>query len=227
MNAKSLMLGLGALLLLATGCGNGTRTVQVAVPPRMDLAAYPMVGLVGFSSNAKGELDRISTERFLRALHAAQPGTRVVELGTEQQVLASVNRRSWDRETLRLVSEEHGVDAIVLGRLDVERSKPDVKFSTFVKSLSVKQDVNAELTARLVEAETGATLWTDGAKCTTNLAHASFNDRGHGHFGASDPDEAYGEMVDGLVWRVTDAFRVHYVTRRVPIHNNNAVASAE
>jgi hypothetical protein len=34
-------------------------------------------------------------------------------------------------------------------------------------------------------------------------------------------------MVDGLVWQVTDAFRVHCVTRRIPIHNNNAVASAE
>ena len=31
----------------------------------------------------------------------------------------------------------------------LEREKPDVKFSTFVKSLHVKQDVNAELTARV------------------------------------------------------------------------------
>ena len=214
------------VLLLGTGCGGGSRTVRVAVPPRVDLREYPTVGLVGFGSNARGELDRISTERFLRALHAAQPGTRVVELGSEKQVLAQVGRRNWDRETFRLVSEENGVDAIVLGRVDVERKAPDVKFSSFVNRLSVKQDVNVELTARLIEADSGATMWTDGAKCTTNLAHASFTDRGGASFGASNPDEAYGEMVDGLVWQVTDAFRTRYVTRRVP-RGSTAVASVE
>ena len=214
------------VLLLGTGCGGGSRTVRVAVPPRVDLSDYQTVGLVGFGSNAKGELDRISTERFLRALHDAQPGTRIVELGSERQVLDAVGRRNWDRETFRLVAEENGVDAIVLGRIDIERVAPDVKFSTFVKRLSVKQDVNAELSARLVEAGSGATMWTDGAKCTTNIAHASFNDRGGAHFGASNPDEAYGEMVDGLVYQVTDAFRTHYVTRRVP-KGSTAVASVE
>ena len=153
-------------------------------------------------------------------------GTRVVELGSERDVLASIGRRSWDREAFRRVGEEHGVEAIVIGRLNVEREKPDVRFSTFdLKRLSVRQDVNAELTARVVEAPSGATVWTDGAQCTSNLAHASFNDRGEGHFGANDPEEAYGEMIDGLVWNVTDAFRPHYVTRRVPKHE--AVASVE
>lgn len=224
MNAKALIWGV-AILLLGTGCASSTRTVRVPVPPRVDLAEFPTVGIVGFSSNAKGQLDRLSTERFLRAVQDAQPGTRIVELGSEQEVLASVSRRNWDRETFRLVQEEHGVDAILLGRLDVERQKADVNLSTFVKRLSVKQEANVELTARLIESESGATMWTDAAKCTTTLAHASFNDRGHGHFGASDPAEAYGEMVDGLVFQVTDAFRTHYVTRRVP--RNEAVASVE
>lgn len=221
------MLGV-TLLLLATGCSN-TRTVSVEVPPRMDLRNYATVGLVGFSSNARGDLDRMSTQRFLRAVQAAQPGTRVVELGSERDVLASVGRRSWDRETFRLVSEEHGVDALVLGRLNVEREKPDVKFSTFVKSLHVKQDVNAELTARVVEGSSGATMWSDGAQCTHNLAHGGVNGRGDAHFGANDPQAVYGEMVDGLVWEITDAFRPHYVTRRVPknVQRNESVASVE
>lgn len=225
MTAKSLILGLG-FLLLTTGCSNGTRTVRVAVPPRVDLQSYRTVGLVNFSSNAKGDLDRMSTQRFLRAVQEAQPGTRVVELGTEQQVLASVNGRSWDRATIHAVKEAHGVDAIIIGRLDVEKSKPEVQLSTLIKRVSVSQDANVELTARLVETDSGATMWTDGAKCTTNLSHASFNDRGRGNFGASDPEAAYGEMIDGLVWQVTDAFRVRYVTRRVP-REQTAVANAD
>src|SRR4051812_30462080 len=79
---------LGSLigLFLVAGCASNTRTVRVAVPPRMDLAAYPMVGLVTFTSNARGELDRLTTQRFMQAVQEAQPGTRVVELGSEQQV---------------------------------------------------------------------------------------------------------------------------------------------
>ena len=216
MNNKAFLFGVIALLL-ATGCSSGTRTVRVAVPPRVDLAAYPMVGLVTFSSNSKGELDRLSTDKFLEAVQAAQPGTRVVELGSEQQVLASVKRNTWDAATLRAIKETHGVDAVVIGRLDVKKARADVQLSTAAvfKKLSVRQDVDAALTTRLLEANSGATMWTDSSKLTATVSGASFNSRGEGHFGATDPQEAYGEMVQGLVWDVTDAFRVHYVTRRV------------
>src|SRR5688572_26973277 len=216
MKTKALLLGV-ITLLLATGCASKTKMVQVEIPPRVDLRAFPMVGLVTFSSNSKGELDRLSTDKFLQTVQAAQPGTRVVELGTEQEVLASVNRSSWDAQTLRAVKQAHGVDAVVIGRLDVKKSKPDVQVSAAAvfKKLSVRQDVDATLTTRLLESASGATMWTDSSQMTATLAGASFNNRGEGHFGASDPEAAYGEMVGGLVYQVTDAFRVHYVTRRV------------
>ena len=128
---------------------------------------------------------------------------------------------------LRAIKEAHGVDVIVLGRLDVEKAKPDfrVSASTLMKGFSVRQDVNAALSTKLLETRTGATMWSDGAALTTNVAHASFNSRGEGVFGASDAQEAYGEMVGTLVWNVTDDFRVHYVCRRVP-KADVAVASA-
>ena len=68
-------------------------------------------------------------------------------------------------------------------------------------------------------------MWSDTSELTTNVAHASFNTRGEGVFGATDAEEAYGEMVGALVWNVTDDFRVHYVTRRVR-KSDLAVASA-
>jgi hypothetical protein len=216
MKTKAFLLGL-ITLLLATGCSSNTKTVRVAIPPRVDLAAYPMVGLVTFTSNSKGELDRLSTDKFLEAVQSAQPGTRVVELGTEQQVLASVKRSSFDAATLRALKEMHGVDAIVMGRLDVKKAKADVNLSagSFLKAVNVRQDVDAALTTRLLEAASGATMWSNSSKCTANVANANFNSRGEGSFGASDKEAAYGEMVQGLVYHVTDDFRVHYVTRRV------------
>ena len=223
MNARTWLLGVGLFLLV--GCGGGTRTVRVAVPPKVDLSPYPMVGLVTFTSNAKGELDRLGTQKFLQAVQEAQPNTRVVELGSEQQVLESVNARGWDPATLRSVKEKHGVDVLVMGRIDVEKTKPQLNLSTVVKKLSVRQDVNASLNTKLVETHSGATRWTDAAALTANVAHASFNDRGKGHFGASDAEAAYGEMLNGLVFEVTDDFRTHYVMRRVR-KQDLAVASA-
>lgn len=225
MSPRVLMLSV-VVLFLSVGCGGGTRTVRVAVPPRVDLRPYPMVGLVTFASNAKGDLDRLAAQKFLQALQDAQPGTSVIELGSEQQVLASVNGRTWDPATLRAIKATHGVDVLVMGRLDVEKAKPEFQLSTIMKQLSVRQDVNASLNTKLVETATGATRWTDAAALTANVANARFNDRGQGHFGATDPEAAYGEMLNGLVWHVTDDFRTHYVTRRVPREQKTAVATA-
>lgn len=225
LSRSPLLLGLCALAF-ACGCSSGTRSVRVAIPPRVDLRAYPTVGLVTFASNAKGDLDRMSTQKFLRAVQIAQPGARVIELGPEAAVLASVQRPAWDAAALRAMKERHGVDVVVVGRLHVEQAKPDVRLSTVLKKLSVRSDVNAALSARLFETGSGATMWTDASQVTSNVASASFDSRGNGHFGASDAEAAYGEMVDELVWDVTDAFRTHYVTRRVR-KDDPAYAAAE
>jgi hypothetical protein len=201
------------------GCSSNTRTVRVAVPPRVDLQHYPAVGLVTFSSsNADANLERLSTQRFLQAVQSAQPGTRVVELGREADVLGSVHRSSWDAQTLRAVKESRGVDVIVIGRLDVTKAKPKVNFSSGAiwSAIHVRADVNASLTARLLEAASSATMWTDSSQLTTTLANANVNDHGGGSFGMRDTEAAYGEMIDRLVCDVTDAFRTHYVTRTVP-----------
>ena len=204
--------------LLLLGCSS-TQTMRVGVPPRVDLRQYPAVGLVTFSSSgADAELERLSTQRFLQAVQEAQPGTHVVELGPETQVLASVHGRSWDAATLRAIKEAHGVDANVLGRLDVQKARPNVEFSSssIFKALDVRADVKASLTARMVETASAATTWTDSSQLTTNVASANMNNRGRGTFGVRDPQDAYAGMVDHLVCDITDAFRVHYVTRTVP-----------
>ena len=225
MKMSRVVVAIVALLLLC-GCGGGTRmrTVTVPVPPRVDLQSFPLVGLVTFSSNTRDGLDRISTQRFLQAVQDAQPGTRVIELGTESQVLASVGRSSWDPATLAAVKKAHRVDVVIVGRLDVERSKPSFQLSTLAKQLNAKVDVNAELNCRLLETETGATRWADGAAMTANLGHASIGQR-NGDFSAHDPEAFYGQMIDGLVAEVTGAFRTHYVRRRVPAEP--VVASVE
>jgi hypothetical protein len=206
------------LLLIApalfVGCSS-TKTIRVAVPPRVDLRTYPVVGLVTFSSNRDADLERLATQKFLESVQCAQPGTRVVELGSEQQVLASLGQKSWDTAALHAVKKNHDVDVVIVGRLDMQKAKPQVQLSTMWKSLSAKADVTASLTARLFETQSGATMWTDSSKLSTTIANGSINSSGGGHLGMRDTEAAYGNMVGQLVFDVTDAFREHYVTRRV------------
>src|SRR3954447_5071102 len=114
---------------------SSTKTVRVELPPKVDLHPYPVVGLVAFTSNANSDLERIATQQFLHAVQDAQPGTRVVELGSEAEVLKSTHRKTWDAAALRAVKQEHGVDVVVIGRLDMDRSKPEINVSTLFKTI--------------------------------------------------------------------------------------------
>ena len=85
------------------------------------------------------------------------------------------------------------------------------------KSLSVKSDVNSNSSAKLVETST--------VKRRCGLISGKDNRHGRAgaptaavkaDFGVSDADEAYRQMLGCLVQDITDDFRTHYVTRRVP-----------
>ena len=221
MNTRFAALLLVAFTAALTGCSN-TKTIRVPVAPRVDLARYQTIGLVAFASNgnADAELERAATQQFLADIQEAQPGTRIVELGTESQLLSTVNRKFLDTTALKEISQQHGVDAILTGRLDVTKVKPQVSVSSVFKNLGVKADVDAALSARLIETATGATVWTDSAKMTQEVASASVGrtrrGKGVGHLGLSDKNAAFAGMIDPLAFEITDDFRTHYILKRVP-----------
>ena len=216
MSSIRIVAGLVAAFSLFAGCSS-TTTIEVPVEPRVDLSQYQSIGLVTFASNdADDEVRALCTQQFMQSLQEAQPGTRILELGTEQRVLNSVNRSKLDPKTLQAIGEQHGVEVVVLGQLNMNKVKAQIELSTLVKTLSVKSEVDALLSAKLVETASGATMWSDSAKMRATVANASFNDRGKGVFGASDPKAVYGEMVDCMVYEITDDFRTHYITKRVP-----------
>ncbi|MCI0675445.1 MAG: hypothetical protein L0Y42_06690 [Phycisphaerales bacterium] len=196
-------------MAVGTGCKSNYVTITEPVAPRVNLGQYSTIGLVTFGSKqADGALRQYCTQEFLRAMQEAQPGTRVIELGTEQEVFASAGSKKWDKATLQSLRDMHGVDVMVVGRFELQTPTSE--------TLSVEQNVDATLNTKLVEMQSGATLWSDSAKTSANVAGATFNHRGKGGFGATDPKAVYGEMVGCLVNEVVDDFRVTYITRRVP-----------
>src|SRR5262245_7963040 len=119
-------LWLGSLVAL-WGCSSNT--VLVSVPPRMQLQGYGTLGLVEFDSNSNPTINAQTTREFESHVHAAQPGTRIVELGSREQLLASVGGRQLDALTLRKIGEKYGVDAIFIGSVTYSEPKTDVKIT--------------------------------------------------------------------------------------------------
>src|SRR5262245_9224894 len=174
MTIKRTLAGVFAAFMLfgsQTGCSS-YGTIQVPVAPRVSLATYPTIGLVTFASDkADNDMRRLATQQFLEAVQYAQPSTRVVELGEEGRVLGSIDRKKWEAKTFMAIKKKHGVDAVFIGRFDVEKSKPNVSLSAaMVRSLSVSSDVKGTLSAKLIETGSGATMWTNSSNRTQTVS---------------------------------------------------------
>lgn len=198
---------LGAGLAVLFGCGGA----KVMVPPRIDLNTYQRIGMVDFSSNTEGNLDEFASQKFLETIQSSQPGVRIVELGDEQRVLKSIERDRFDYDAIQAMAKMYNIDAVIIGSMEVTDVKPKLNLSSILTSMSVQADVEASITARLYEAESGATLWTNSARGKETVASVGVSSGGPPSFSAGDPEDAYGKLVYGLVYQVTRDFRVTYV----------------
>jgi hypothetical protein len=106
---------LGATLLLLFGCG--TPTVRVRVPPQVDLKSWPLIGVVDFTTNGYPPLGKEATEKFIQNLEAAQPGARLLELGSGDQILRDLNQNAFDPGTIKAMGTHYKVAAVLLGHL--------------------------------------------------------------------------------------------------------------
>ena len=216
---KSTTFALATLLGLAAlwGCSS-THTVVVPVPPRMELQSYGTLGLVDFSSNSNPDINAQTTREFQSHVHAAQPGTRIVELGSREALLASVGGRQLDPLTLRKIGEKYGVDAIFVGSITYSEPKTDVKVATDITRLEggVRVEVRGDIASKLVETRTGTSVWSSSAWARRSLGKVNVSvDQGVSGSMRSNanPQE---EMVPSLVFHLTEDFRASSVRQQVP-----------
>ena len=88
-----------ALLLLVTfGC-SGTKHVDVMVPPRIDLTQHQTIGVIEFTTDAKGELGPLTTRRFTELARRDQGLVRIIEFGSKSAALGSVRESGMSTET--------------------------------------------------------------------------------------------------------------------------------
>lgn len=190
------------VLLAAGGCAS-----KVLVPPRVDLAEWGTIGIVEFDSGSAPELANFATGQFVQMLHEAQPGARILELGSEQQLLAVIDRNELDFEAVRAMGERFRVDAIFTGSLELSSVKPRVRFDEALTSMRAAADVDGRLATRLLETRSGATVWSRSARAAANVARVGMPHRGGlPSFRVNDPDDVYAGLVPQLVARLRHDF---------------------
>lgn len=200
-------LGVVAIVLVslaASGCGSG-RT-RVMVPPRIDLKAHEVIGVVEFNCSSENELGPFATQRFIDVARQDQGVVRIVRLGTESEVLEAVDQDRLGPAAFKAAGEKYGVQTIVTGDLVFSEVRPKVSIGHSLTHIGVAADVQATLAVQMVEAASGASLWSRSAGATQRIGGASFSKDSVG-LAVDDPENAYVRLVNGLVYAVTPEFR--------------------
>ncbi len=210
---RSITLLAAALVLLLAAC---SKSVVVTVPPKVDLKSFPTVGVIEFDVEGTFPLRDDVTHRFLATAQAAQPGVRLLELGTEKEVLAAVGHHQLDFRAVRAIGQEYGVAALLTGQMTVSAVQPSFSVSqATLASLKAQALVNAGLRAKLQETAAGATVWTNGAHGKWSVGGINLDANGASSFGFSDPGQKYEKMLSDLVNVATNDLRPTYERRRV------------
>lgn len=198
--------------LLAAGLAlAGCASQLTQVPPRVDLATYERVGLVRFSADpSKSSLGQQATQQFADALLANQSGFELLELGPADSAVARLLSQGDAPAAAQEVGRQKHVTAVFFGELATTGTKPSGHVSGG-GSLSVTGTVSADLTVRLVSASTGGTLWRSSASASQGVGNVSMSGGRLPSISATDPNAAYGTMVDNLVTQVTHDFRPTWV----------------
>ena len=192
-----------------------SHTQKVLVPPRVDLKPYRTIGIIDFSITAKSDLREYVTQNYIQALQSAQPGVRLLELGSKEHVLTTVSRKDLDLAAIKSIGGTYNVEALIFGHFSASDPKPNVRLSSTWQSVRAGAIIETSLISKLWETASGVTLWTNSTYRKEKVASLKADTSGNIEFGASDPEEIYGNLVPQLVYENTADFRSSYIYRKV------------
>jgi hypothetical protein len=197
------IIGLFSLLLLFIACGR-----YAWFPPEVNISPEQRIGLIQFSvTNAEGGLDVLATDRFLEEVIQAQRGTRLLELGTLQEVLADVGAEKLDADAARKIGVRHGVDSVFTGEIRISDVKPQVSVDALIKNVGVRASFTIYVSAKLLSADSGAVIWTDSVERKETVAYFGLMGGEVPYFGVEDKDEANRRLIAEVIHELTWDFR--------------------
>jgi hypothetical protein len=199
---------------LLDGCGGGASYVTVRIPPEVDLVSYGPIGIIEIGSSAGAALGRYATERFQSSIQSAQPGTRLIELGSTESVLAAIGASQLDADAVRKIGAQYHVAAVFQGQVTYSEPKVNVGGVTDLRSAvgSARVEMRGEMFAKLLETKTGASVWSNSSWATRQLGGINVSrDAITGALQSPDPRH---DMVPVLVNEVTTGLRESTARRR-------------
>jgi hypothetical protein len=191
------------------------RTVTVTVPPRVDLDTLPTIGVIDFAAQPPGELTQEATQKFLGNLQAAQPGVRLLELGSREQVLREVGHTELDFQAIRAIGAHYGVAAVLSGTVELSEPRPDLKISPNLTSVTAQAKIDGKMSAKLWETAGGATVWTNSSWGNWAVGGVSIANGGAASAGFRHPREKRNEVLMVLIKALNGDFWPTYEKRRV------------
>jgi hypothetical protein len=181
---------------------------KVMVPPRIDLKQHEVLGIIDFSFSSEGDLGNIATKKFSEEMRRDQGMIRIVELGSETDVLADVGQDRFSQTSFKEIGRKHEINTVITGELIISNVRPNVAITPGLSYLSFSAEVDATLNVQMVETSTGASIWSSSASETQQIGNISIFGGKDFAFNADDPEKAYGKLVNNLVNEVTRDFRV-------------------
>jgi hypothetical protein len=190
---------------LLVGCAK-PRPPKTLIPPRVDLARFGTLGMIEFSGHGGDGLGVLASREFLASMQRGQPGTPVVELGSQKRVLATLSRDTLDFEAIRAIGEKYGVDALVVGAVQAEKVQPNLSFDSAARWMTAAAELESGLDAKIVDTRSGATLWSTATRARAELGRVDVDTGGISSTGGDRPDDARLRLVRELVDDATDDF---------------------
>ena len=193
-----------------------SHTIKVYQPPSMDLSQYGRLGMITFSDNAPRSVAAYATEQFQNQIQSAQKGTPIVELGTEESVLAGIGAKELDLNAMRKIGQKFNVSAVFVGKVDYSEVNTKVSLEDITRlKANVNATLNATLSVKLYETEGGATIWSNSTSWKRKLGKVSIEKNVGVSIGTRGYDDAYKKLIPDMVWEVSQDFRGRYVKKRV------------
>ncbi|HXM82139.1 MAG TPA: hypothetical protein VN929_09440 [Burkholderiales bacterium] len=193
------------------GCSS---SVMVRVPPRMDLTGYQTMGIIQFASNADATINQYATQQFQEHVQAAQPGTRFIELGTQESVLAAIGAKQLDVDAIKKIGEKYGVAAVFHGNIAYSEPRTDIRVSDVTKLQGgVQSEIKGDIFSKLMETRTGASVWSSSAWATKPIGGLVSGEQGVAV--AMRKSNPRFEMIPSMVYHLTTDFRESTVRQRV------------
>jgi hypothetical protein len=208
-----LILLLGWVCFSTISC---SKTVRVYHPPPFDLTRYECLGIIAFKDNADPSVSSYATQQFQNQIHSAQAGIPVLQLGTEDEVLRSVNADRLDFKAFQKIGRKYNVVAVFHGSVMYSDIETDVR----LKSIrDLKADVDATLHAtfsvQLNETRNGAAVWSNSVSWKRKLGEISLNKQVGVKVGMKGYHDAYRKLIPDMAYNVADDFRGRYIKEKI------------